>query len=163
MGSGASKSAKVKDSFVSGTAVDTTPSTTTTIASSAALQAFEWLNWTPASNTPCAQTLQRCFPGALPGQAALKRTCATLKSKCGMTPENTIYGQSICPDEINNEKGDLADIMKEYWGEVFPMGGIGGAPFVGKTGFMAFSHHVPDVRHRPSPRLICSRDRCTFY
>merc|ERR1711920_1216308 len=24
------------------------------------------------------------------------------------------------------------------------MGGIGGAPFVGKTGFGAFSHHVPD-------------------
>lgn len=27
------------------------------------------------------------------------------------------------------------------------MGGIGGAPFVGKTGFMAFSHHVPDDGH----------------
>ena len=26
------------------------------------------------------------------------------------------------------------------------MGGIGGAPFVGKTGFTAFSHHVADVR-----------------
>merc|ERR1719201_497486 len=24
------------------------------------------------------------------------------------------------------------------------MGGIGGAPYVGKTGFMAFSHHVPE-------------------
>ena len=27
------------------------------------------------------------------------------------------------------------------------MGGIGGAPFVGKTGFAAFSHHVPDDGH----------------
>ena len=27
------------------------------------------------------------------------------------------------------------------------MGGIGGAPYVGKTGFMAFSHHVPDDGH----------------
>jgi len=37
--------------------------------------------------------------------------------------------------------------MKDYWGEVFPMGGIGGAPFVGKTGFNAFAHHVPDGGH----------------
>jgi hypothetical protein len=58
-----------------------------------------------------------------------------------------IYGQSICPDEINNEKGDLACLMKDYWGSCFPMGGIGGAPYVGRTGFMAFSHHVPDDGH----------------
>ena len=37
--------------------------------------------------------------------------------------------------------------MTDYWGECFPMGGIGGAPFVGKTGFMAFSHHVPQDGH----------------
>jgi len=24
------------------------------------------------------------------------------------------------------------------------MGGLGGIPFTGKTGFVAFSHHVPD-------------------
>ena len=40
--------------------------------------------------------------------------------------------------------GDLAMMMTEYWGECFPMGGIGGAPYVGKTGFGAFSAHVPD-------------------
>merc|ERR1711972_383468 len=34
-------------------------------------------------------------------------------------------------------------MMAEHWGEFFPLGGISGAPFVGKTGFMAFSHHVP--------------------
>jgi len=34
--------------------------------------------------------------------------------------------------------------MKEYWGNKFPMGGIGGAPNAGKTGYGAFSHHVPD-------------------
>jgi hypothetical protein len=29
-------------------------------------------------------------------------------------------------------------------GEVFHMGGLGGIPFTGKTGFNAFSSHVPD-------------------
>merc|ERR1712048_1123319 len=41
----------------------------------------------------------------------------------------------------------MAYEFAEYWGECFPMGGIGGAPFVGKTGFSAFSHHVPDNGH----------------
>merc|ERR1711939_122489 len=30
------------------------------------------------------------------------------------------------------------------WGEAFPLGGISGVPFVGKTGFKAFSQHAPD-------------------
>merc|ERR1711971_976371 len=34
--------------------------------------------------------------------------------------------------------------MQEHWGTNFPLGGIGGAPYVGKTGFFAFSHHVPE-------------------
>merc|ERR1719454_1111744 len=61
-----------------------------------------------------------------------------------MTPLNTIFGTSICPDEINTMQGSLAAIMKRHWGKCFPMGGISGIPFAGKTGFVAFSHHVPD-------------------
>merc|ERR1711933_207966 len=38
-------------------------------------------------------------------------------------------------------------MLGEYWGKCFPMGGIGGPPFVGKTGFAAFSHHVPEGGH----------------
>jgi hypothetical protein len=34
--------------------------------------------------------------------------------------------------------------MRHVWGHVFNLGGIAGIPFVGKTGFTAFSHHVPD-------------------
>ena len=31
-----------------------------------------------------------------------------------------------------------------FLAQVFHMGGLGGIPFTGKTGFAAFSHHVPD-------------------
>ena len=116
-------------------------------APSRATKILSWLGATPEPGLPVSEALNTHFPGSLPGIAVLKRTTAVLKSKYDMDGDNTIYGQSICPDEINNEKGDLADIMKEYWGEVFPMGGIGGAPYVGKTGFGAFSHHVPDDGH----------------
>ena len=81
---------------------------------------LHWLNTTPKPGHPCAKTLEREFPGALPGIAVQKRSSAVLLEKFGLGGENTIYGQSICPDEINNEKGGLADLMKEYWGEVFP-------------------------------------------
>jgi len=108
-------------------------------------QFFAWLNWAPPLDSPCYNTLHRYFPGAIPGQALHARTAKILtEDKIGCTPENTLFGCSICPDEINNEKGDLAYIMREYWGEVFPLGGISGAPFAGKTGFKAFSHHVPE-------------------
>ncbi len=62
----------------------------------------------------------------------------------GFTPENTLFGSSICPDEINNELGDLANLLYSKWGEEFPMGGLAGIPFVGPTGYNAFSHHVPE-------------------
>jgi len=107
---------------------------------------FNWLRFAPGPESPVFETLHKCFPGALPGVAVVARTAKTLEA-FGLDDDNTIYGQSICPDEINNEETDLGNLMKEHWGELFPMGGIGGAPFVGKTGFMAFSHHVPDDGH----------------
>ena len=51
----------------------------------------------------------------------------------------TLFGNSICSDEINNTPQGLSALMAEYFGAVFPMGGIGGMPFAGKTGFKAFS------------------------
>jgi len=128
-------------------AVEAVPSTAEAVSSASCDEVFSWLHWSPPVGTPCKTTLDRCFPGALPGHAVLKRTAQSLKDNFGMTPSNTMYGDSICPDEINHEPGGLASLMSDHWGEVFPMGGIGGAPFVGKTGFAAFSHHVPDDGH----------------
>jgi len=110
-------------------------------------QVFARLGWTPAFSTPSYKALDDNFHGAIPGTALFHIVKGVTHKQFGMTPANTLYADSLCPDEINHEKGDLADIMKEYWGECFPMGGIGGAPFVGKTGFSAFSHHVPDDGH----------------
>jgi len=122
------------------------PSSLVAAAAKQGNQVFSWLEIIPPAVSPCFQALHTGFPGTIPGQVVLHRSTQALM-KLGICPDNTIFGQSICPDEINNEKGDLAYIMKQYWGSCFPMGGIGGAPYVGKTGFMAFSHHVPDDGH----------------
>lgn len=98
------------------------------------------------ANQAVITTVQSAFPGAISGYEMLPKVLKALKPY-GVKPKNTIYGQSICSDEINNEKGQISTLMTNYYGKVFPMGGIGGAPYVGKTGFGAFSAHVPDDGH----------------
>ena len=64
--------------------------------------------------------------------------------KRGFTPENTLFGHSICSDEINNRKEQLIPLMMNRWQEGFTLGGLGGLPFAGKSGFGAYLHHVPE-------------------
>lgn len=104
---------------------------------------FAWMGWSPEPGTHLFQQLENNFPGALPGKVVVPRIVEALEPY-GVAPNNSIYGQSLCSDEINTEKEHMSADMTEYWGHVFPLGGIGGAPYVGKTGFGAFSHHVPE-------------------
>jgi len=109
-------------------------------------EVFSWMSWSPPAHAPVYQTLHRYFPGALPAEAVHRRAISVLE-KYGFTDTNTLLGTSFCPDEVNNESDCLGPIMQAHWGEVFPMGGLGGAPFTGKTGFAAFSSHVADEGH----------------
>lgn len=53
-----------------------------------------------------------------------------------------IWGTSICSDEVNNSFNKLGT---NFAGPgPFRFGGISGIPFTGKTGFKAFSSHIPD-------------------
>jgi len=98
------------------------------------------------ANQDVITTVQRAMPGAISAYEMFPKVLKALKPY-GVKPKNTIYGQSICSDEINNEKKHISTLLTNYYGKVFPMGGIGGAPYVGKTGFGAFSAHVPDDGH----------------
>jgi len=64
--------------------------------------------------------------------------------KDGFTPANTLFGHSVCSDEVNNKDEQLVDLMVGRWKEGFSLGGLGGLPFAGKSGFRAFLHHAPD-------------------
>jgi len=109
-------------------------------------EVFAWLTWSPPPTAPVYQALHRHFPGALPGQAVHGRVVRVLQNY-GLAAKSTLLGTSFCPDEINNKPSSMPVIMQDYWGEVFPMGGIGGGPFSGKTGFAAFSSHVATDGH----------------
>ena len=86
---------------------------------------------------------KKYFPGAGPGSWILKNVVRVLKDYA-INGENTLYSQSLCPDEINHEVGDISTLLSGYLGEVFHLGGLAGIPFTGRTGFGAFSQHVPD-------------------
>jgi len=109
-------------------------------------EVFSWMTWSPPPGSKVYQTLHQYFPGALPGQAVHKRSVQVLE-KYGFTVENTLLGTSFCSDEINNEDNCMSTLMQRHWGAGFPMGGISGTPFSGKTGFGAFSSHVADEGH----------------
>jgi hypothetical protein len=94
--------------------------------------------------TAVQRSLNKHFPGFKNNEDLVKFSQSILQVKYGFTNRNTLYGQSIGADEANHLTGELGDQMRSTWGHVFNLGGIGGIPFVGKTGFTAFSHHVPD-------------------
>jgi hypothetical protein len=62
----------------------------------------------------------------------------------GMAKDNTLFGHSVCPDEINHEDGDITDCLRDHFNGQFSLGGLAGIPFSGKTGFAAYASHVPD-------------------
>lgn len=69
--------------------------------------------------------------------------------KIGLTEENTAYTHSSCPDELNHNDPDqdITQLQTRRFGEQFPLGGLAGVPFTGKTGWGAFSHHIPKNGH----------------
>lgn len=60
--------------------------------------------------------------------------------------KNTLFADSSCPDEINHDdsEDDLTLLFFRRWGEIFPLSGLAGIPFVGKSGWKAFTTHVPE-------------------
>ena len=70
-------------------------------------------------------------------------------SKGGFTAENTLFADCSCPDEVNHDDHleDITLLFHTRWGEIFPLGGLGGLPFTGKTGWSAYSSHVPKDGH----------------
>lgn len=90
---------------------------------------------------PLQQLAQDFFPGSLSGGQVLWKALQTLH-RHGLDKSNTLVALSVCPDEINHKVGDLTDLVHQHFGREFHLGGLGGIPFTGKTGFSAFSHHV---------------------
>ncbi|MCG3218167.1 MAG: hypothetical protein KAR35_04145 [Candidatus Heimdallarchaeota archaeon] len=85
------------------------------------------------------EKILKYFPHAIRGDI-VTREVNNILQKQNFTHENTLFGTSCCPDEIN----DFVTNFRTTWGNIFPLAGLGGIPFTGVTGFNAFSSHKPD-------------------
>ena len=92
----------------------------------------------------CKMSLNTYFPGNMPGIEA-EKLVAKILSRRGFNDVNTLFTDSSCPDELNHNcpENDITSVFQERWGEIFPLGGLAGFPFTGKTGWAAFSSHCP--------------------
>lgn len=91
------------------------------------------------------------FPASLPNGKVAERVIRTLRAR-GYQPDNTLLASSLCSDEINDTDlslfAGLQDgLTKANSGGVFNLGGLGGVPFVGPSGFGAFFSHSPKDGH----------------
>lgn len=91
--------------------------------------------------------LNQYFPLSLSSSGMVNTVMETL-SKNGFTKTNTLFGSSVCPDEINSKPSKslataLQSTLTEQNGQ-FTLGGLGGIPFVGISGVQAFMSHTPD-------------------
>jgi len=91
---------------------------------------------------------EKFFPGAMKGHDVDESIFCMLTAE-GFTDDNTLYADCSCPDEINHDdpEEDITSLMTKRWGEIFPLAGLAGFPFTGKTGWGAFSAHVPKDGH----------------
>mmetsp|Transcript_7819 Transcript_7819/g.13793 ORF Transcript_7819/g.13793 Transcript_7819/m.13793 type:complete len:366 (-) Transcript_7819:168-1265(-) len=97
----------------------------------------------PSAN-PYESSLRKNFPGALSNSAIALRVAASLRDR-GYTNTNTLFGSSLCSDEINDTAESLVGDFQNKLGVegVFNLGGLGGLPFVGISGMGAFTSHAP--------------------
>ncbi len=63
----------------------------------------------------------------------------------GFAPSSTLPAVSICRDELTQH---LIAAVTERWGPTFALGGLGGVPSLGRTGWGACLAHVPDSVER---------------
>lgn len=86
-------------------------------------------------------SVSKYFPNAISVKDLEQRVVSDLFER-GFSPAKTIWGTSICADEVNNSINFLSG--KFAAPGAFRFGGISGYPFTGKTGVLAFASHIPD-------------------
>ena len=90
---------------------------------------------------------RRYFPGALLS-SDLDGAIARTLYKRGFTPQNTLFGHSVCSDEVNNKDEQLVDLMVSRWQE--------GSPSAGWTMSPPCHRHVAGGLHPRRYVTVCN-------
>lgn len=99
--------------------------------------------WDP-DPVPILSRLRSQFPDAVPVGTYLDRV-ATALDPFDFRPDDTFAAVSICRDELTQR---LIEDVAQRWHRPFALGGLGGLPSLGRTGWQACLSHVPDAAGR---------------
>lgn len=88
------------------------------------------------------RVIKKYYPNAEAGREVTHSCINKLIDKHGFNTQKTILGTSVCSDEIIRSSTNFRDYIDHE--NPFSLGGLGGFPFTGTTGFAAFAAHIPD-------------------
>ena len=88
------------------------------------------------------KVVRKYFPSALDTRETSIRYLGLLQNGHSVDISRMLLATSLCSDDMNIPS---TSFFRVVLGPFF-LGGLGGLPFVGKTGMSAFAHHVPDGR-----------------
>lgn len=79
------------------------------------------------------------YPNAEIGYHVTEKYLSFLSNEYKSDLGKMLFATSLCSDDVNVST-DFRRVLKRP----FTMGGLGGVPFSGFTGMVAFAHHIPD-------------------
>ncbi|WP_162418506.1 hypothetical protein [Cyclobacterium roseum] len=86
------------------------------------------------------QIVKKEFPNARDAKDTSIHFLGKMQIEHQLNVSKILMATSVCSDDINVPSTTFFNVL---FGP-FVMGGLGGIPFVGKTGMAAYAHHIPD-------------------
>jgi len=86
------------------------------------------------------QLVKKEFPNARDAKDTSVHFLGKMQIEHQLDVSKVLLATSVCSDDINMPSTTFFNVL---FGP-FVMGGLGGIPFVGKTGMTAYAHHIPD-------------------
>ncbi|WP_080053967.1 hypothetical protein [Spirosoma aerolatum] len=88
---------------------------------------------------PIERLVQAAYPNAATGESVTQKYLGFLADEYKSDLTKMLFATSLCSDDIN-----VSTDFRKVLSRPFSMGGLGGFPFSGFTGMVAFAHHIPD-------------------
>jgi hypothetical protein len=79
------------------------------------------------------------YPGAKTGEEVTETYLELIAKEYNSDLKKMLFATSVCSDDVN-----VSTDFRRVLSRPFTMGGLGGLPYSGFTGMVAFSHHIPD-------------------
>lgn len=79
------------------------------------------------------------YPNAETGSAVTTKYLNFLEKEYRSDLKKMLFATSLCSDDVN-----ISTDFRKVLARPFTMGGLGGLPYSGLTGMVAFAHHIPD-------------------